>query len=142
MTSESKVVSLSLVRKQHEKVRIASEFCIQHSRLTDILWHQWEVEPLGNGRCTIKSVSAGSYLGWETGNDGVTKVVKTNLQKEWIVKRIGLSGYTYLQVFRCTSLDYALLTPAPPNFDRITTSDKPCDTTQDIALTNGDTSEV
>jgi hypothetical protein len=62
--------------------------------LTKIRWYQWEVEPLVNGRCTIKSVGAGSYLGWEMGSDSITKVVKTNLLKEWIVKSI--SGYIYL----------------------------------------------
>jgi hypothetical protein len=78
MTSEGKVVSLvPLSEKLHEEI-------------------QWEVEPLGNGRCTIKSVAAGSYLGWETDIDGFsTCVVKTNSPKEWIVKSTSPNGYTY-----------------------------------------------
>ena len=66
--------------------------------MTEILWYQWKVEPLGNGRCTINNVAAGSHLGWEMGNDGITQVVKTNLPKEWIVKSINLDGYTYSYV--------------------------------------------
>ena len=48
-----------------------------------------------SGRCSIKSVATGLYLGWETGNDSITKVVKTNLP---IVKSINLNGYTYSYV--------------------------------------------
>jgi len=77
------------------------------------------------------SAAAGSYLGWETGTDGITRVVKTNSPKEWIVKSIDLNGYTYSPFVQ--HMPHYLF-----NFRSysITTSNQP------LALTDHDTSEV
>ena len=86
-----------LEKKQHEEVSLDSSILVN---LTGFIWHQWKVQALGNGRCTIQSISVSSYLGWETGGDGITKVVKTKSPQQWIVRSINRYMYTY--VFCCT----------------------------------------
>jgi len=54
---------------------------------------EWEVLPMGNGKCTIKSVSETAYLGWEGSKDGFAQIAKTTLPQVWTVRSLG--EYTY-----------------------------------------------
>jgi hypothetical protein len=93
------VATEPLEKKQHEEVSLDSSNPSISVNLTELIWHQWKVQPLGNGRCTIQSISVGSYLGWETSNDGITRVVKTQSPQQWIV--MSISEYMHTYVFCC-----------------------------------------
>jgi len=65
-------------------------------------YFQWEVEPRGNGKCTIKSVSEKVYLGWQASKDGFAEVTKSPSPLVWIVQSLG--EYTYSWAFSISSL--------------------------------------
>ncbi|KAF5374067.1 hypothetical protein D9757_010744 [Collybiopsis confluens] len=54
---------------------------------------EWEVDPKGNGKCTIKSVSENVYLAWEKGQNGFAQIAKTSLPHVWTVQSLG--DYTH-----------------------------------------------
>lgn len=63
---------------------------------------EWEVEPQGNGKCTIKSISEKVYLGWETSKGDYAKVAKSPSPLVWTVQSLG--EFTYSITMKC-SLD-------------------------------------
>ncbi|KAF8720253.1 hypothetical protein AX14_011097 [Amanita brunnescens Koide BX004] len=56
-------------------------------------YQEWDVEPLGNGKCLIKSAFEVAYLGYEGSEEGLTKVAKKNSPHFWKVESLG--EYTY-----------------------------------------------
>ncbi|KIK66929.1 hypothetical protein GYMLUDRAFT_37970 [Collybiopsis luxurians FD-317 M1] len=50
---------------------------------------EWEVEPMGNGKCTIKNIAEKSFLAWEQGKNGFAQISKTPLPQVWTVRSLG-----------------------------------------------------
>ncbi|KAL0946265.1 hypothetical protein HGRIS_012520 [Hohenbuehelia grisea] len=76
--------------------------------------HEWQVEPHGNGKCTIMNIAEKAYLGWEPSKNGFVQVAKSPSPLTWIIKSLGEYAYSINLNY---SLDATHVVPLVLTFD-------------------------